>query len=174
MSRTVSGLLKWAACLIAALSIGGCGGPDAVSRSVERLIGSELNTRLDIDTADGHYTVLRYVKPLSCTSCQLQMGVWKIYKRKMANRFGDRVDIRFIVEAPSSEKVKNVVRVYGFEPDTYVDSVGLFLQDNVDFKALGNDVVVLLDSAKTIRFIGDPCQSHKADSIYNEIISRRL
>ncbi len=174
MSRIGSDLLKWAACFIAALSIGSCGGSDTVSRSVERLIGSRINTGIDIDTTDGHYTVLRYVKPLSCTSCQLQMGVWKIYRRKMANRFGDRVDIRFIVEAPSSDEVRNVVRVYGFETDTYVDSVGRFLQENDDFRALGNDVVILLDSARTIKFIGDPCQSYKADSIYHKIISDRL
>ena len=160
--------------LPASFSIGGCRNSGLVAQSVRRLIDSELNIDLNIDTTRGHYTILRYVKPLSCTACQLQMDIWKRYKSRIVNRFDDKVNILFIVEAESPAEVKTLMRVHGFESETHVDTAGVFLRDNEDFKPLGRDVVILLDSDKRIKFIGDPNKSYKADSVYNEIISEEL
>ncbi len=154
--------------------IGGCRNSGRIGQSVERLIGSEVNTDLEIDTTHGHYTVLRYVKPLSCTSCQLKMDIWKRYRDRITDKFGDKVNIMFIVEAASPSEVKTLMRVHGFEAQTHVDTAGVFIRDNEDVEPLGRDVVMLLDSDKTIRFIGDPSKSYKADSVYNGIISGRL
>ncbi len=144
-------------------TIGGCRNSNHVSQSVQRLMDTELNTDLEIDTTHGHYTVLRYVKPLSCTSCQLKMDIWKRYRDRTADRFGDKVNILFVVEAESPSEVK-----------THVDTAGVFIRDNEDVEPLGRDVVMLLDSDKKVKFIGDPSKSYKADSVYNEIISGRL
>lgn len=160
--------------LTMSFTIGGCRNSNHVSQSVQRLMDTELNTDLEIDTTHGHYTVLRYVKPLSCTSCQLKMDIWKRYRDRTADRFGDKVNILFVVEAESPSEVKTLMRVHGFEAQTHVDTAGVFIRDNEDVEPLGRDVVMLLDSDKKVKFIGDPSKSYKADSIFNGIISGRL
>ena len=118
------------------------------------------------------YTVVRYAKPASCTSCQLQLGQWKMYRRRMENRFGSDVSFFFVIDSDPAEygNVKSLLSMYGFSNDAFIDTAGIFINNNPAVAPLGRDVTMLNDSQGKIRFIGNPCKSDKTDSLYQKII----
>ena len=56
-------------------------------------IGKRLVTLATISKNSSQFTILRYVDNPLCSSCQLKLGEWKIYKKKLRKSFKDRVDI---------------------------------------------------------------------------------
>lgn len=132
-------------------------------------IGQKIE--LDICKDDSvQFTILRYVDNPSCTSCQLKLGEWKVYRRKLKNKFGNKVNLYFLCETPNIEDAKLLFKIYGFENNAVVDSSINFYENYNLNPILGKDVVFLLDSTNTILSIGDPNKNLKIDSLFTNII----
>ena len=65
-------------------------------------IGQKIE--MDIHRQDPtQFTILRYIDNPPCTSCQLKLGEWKVYYKKMKKMFGDKVGLYFLTETKNIE-----------------------------------------------------------------------
>ena len=68
-------------------------------------IGQKIE--MDIHKQDPtQFTILRYIDNPPCTSCQLKLGEWKVYYKKMKKMFGDKVGLYFLTETKNIEDAK--------------------------------------------------------------------
>ena len=76
-------------------------------------IGQKIE--MDIHKQDPtQFTILRYIDNPPCTSCQLKLGEWKVYYKKMKKMFGDKVGLYFLTETKNIEDAKFLFKIYGF------------------------------------------------------------
>ena len=60
-------------------------------------IGQKIE--MDIHKKDPtQFTILRYIDNPPCISCQLKLGEWKVYYKKMKKMFGDQVGLYFLLK----------------------------------------------------------------------------
>lgn len=135
-------------------------------------IGKRIEITDTINKDSTQFTILRYIDNPLCTSCQLKLGEWKIYKRKLKKIFNDRVDIYFLCETKNIEEAQFLFKIYNFK--AVVDSSLNFYEFNDINPSLGNDIVFLLDSTNTVLSIGNPNDNIKIDSLFTNIISESL
>lgn len=120
------------------------------------------------------FTIFRYIKINSCTSCQLQIGQWRVYKKKLKNRYHDNVKILFLIDTKNAEEAEKIVSMYHFSENVVIDTLGEFSSLNPHILPLEKDVVMLLDNNFSVKAIGNPCRYYKIDSIYNDIINSNV
>ena len=119
---------------------------------------------MDINKQDPtQFTILRYIDNPPCTSCQLKLGEWKVYYKKMKKMFGDKVGLYFLTETKNIEDAKFLFKIYGFDNVSVVDSSMNFYKTHNLNPILGKDVVFLLDSTNIILAIGNPIENLKID-----------
>lgn len=142
----------------------------------ERIIAETIGQQIELDFIKPNHSrfiILRYISRPACTSCQLKLGIWKAYQKKLKRHFGDKVNICFICETININEANNLFKMYGFK-SVLVDSVVNFYESTNLNSALGKDVVFLLDSTYTILSIGNPNENIKVDSLYKKIILDKL
>lgn len=142
---------------------------DVIYNTIGRKI--EIDIRKD-DSAQ--FTILRYVDNPSCTSCQLKLGEWKVYHKKLKKKFGDKVNLYFLCETKNIEDARCLLKMYGFDNIAVVDSSMNFYKTHDLDPILGKDVVFLLDSTNTILSVGNPNENLKIDSLFTSIILGRF
>jgi len=120
------------------------------------------------------YTVLRYIRPKSCTSCQLEMGRWRVYQKHLEKTYNGRVSVFFIVDTNNVKEAERLTSMYGFSGQTYMDSVGDFIRHNPAIDFFGSDVVVLLDSLGSIVAVGNPVKENKAYGLYEDMVNNSV
>jgi hypothetical protein len=143
-------------------------------RDVQKAVLDSVGKRIELAKVDGdssEFTILRFVSHPSCTSCQLKLGVWKVYHKRLTRRFGDKIGLRFICETKNIKEANTLFDMYGYSNIATVDTVVNFYSSNGLNPDLGDDVVFLLDSCNTILSIGNPNDNIRVDSLFNEIIS---
>lgn len=118
--------------------------------------------------------ILRYIKPKSCTSCELDLGMWRVYKKNIHKKFGNKATLKFIVETANVKEADKLLSMYNFREDSYIDSIGVFIKNNPSISYIGSDVVMLVDKQKNVILIGNPCNDIEiqliTDSIINEYV----
>lgn len=57
----------------------------------------------DIKNDSNQFTILRYIDNPLCTSCQLKLGEWKIYNKRLKKRFNNKVGLYFLCETKNIE-----------------------------------------------------------------------
>jgi len=76
------------------------------------------------------FKIVRYVRPTSCTSCQLELGLWRVYQKRLHKKFGNKVNVKFIVETQNNKEASRLIKMYNFEQHTYIDTLGNFAENN--------------------------------------------
>ena len=57
-----------------------------IERAVIETIGKEITwERTEPDSSAYRFTIIRYIDNPVCTSCQLHMGDWRVYRRRIQN-----------------------------------------------------------------------------------------
>ena len=145
---------------------------DSNRTKIERLMRTQLKIPAELSDSTSVINIIRYIKPKSCTSCELDLGMWRIYNKNLYKKFGDRATVKFIVETTNVKETVKLLSMYNFRDYSFVDSIGIFIQDNPNISDIGSDVVMLVDNHKNIILIGNPCKDieiqHIVDSIINE------
>lgn len=131
---------------------------------------SELVLPSLINDSETEYTLFRYIKPKSCTSCQLQMGKWRIYKRRLEKKYGDRVRLFFLIDTSVPDEVQKLIEIYKFKNNSIIDSTHNFVKANPLIKQFEDELIMLLDRNDKIILIGNPFENTKIDSLYRQII----
>lgn len=150
----------------------GCG-YNGFEQRIQETIGKKII--LNVDSTNQHeFTILRYVQNPSCTSCQLKLGEWRVYTRRMQRMFGNKVSFRFICETNNTSEAEHLFKLYNFENISTVDSTIKFYDEHNINESLGKDVVFLLDSTSTILSIGNPIENTGIGNLYHRIISGEI
>lgn len=108
------------------LNITSCVGNDKF-RKVENIMASPVCLPEVLSDTTSIYKIVRYVKPSSCTSCQLNLGMWRILKKRLSKRYDNSVSIKFIIETNDTTDVNRLLSIYKFDGCAYVDSIGDFI-----------------------------------------------
>lgn len=154
------------------LTFTGCKGKQS-----DNVIYDTIGRKIEVDMCKDdstQFTILRYVDNPSCTSCQLKLGEWKVYRKKLKKKFGDKVNLYFLCETKNIEDARFLLKMYGFDNVAVVDSSMNFYETHDLNPILGKDVVFLLDSTNTILSIGNPNENLKIDSLFTSIILGRF
>jgi len=129
---------------------------------------------LEISDTISPFKLVRYVKPSSCTSCQLELGVWRIYRKKLNNRYGNKIIIKFIIDTNNVNGVTELLSIYNLKNDSYVDSIGEFAKTNKGIDDIGSDVVMFLDNQNKILMVGNPCKNHKIRDLIDSTLTQYI
>ncbi len=158
--------------VLAVVLITSCG-HDKMIDQVETLMKSNLYLPEEC-RPNTEYTVLRYISPKSCTSCQLEMGRWRVYKKRIEKNYQGKVGLLFIIDTDNVKEAKRLTSMYGFSDYIYMDSVGDFLRNNPSIDSFGSDVVMLLDSVGSIVAVGNPVKDERASKLYENMVSNHV
>lgn len=126
-------------CLLGLMSIVISCHENTVNEDVRALMSSKLWIPEKISGCKNDYVILRYIKPKSCTSCELDMGRWRVYRRQLENRFKDKVDVFFIIETSNTAEAKRIAATYNFSHNIIIDSIGAFMNENKTIKPFGDE-----------------------------------
>lgn len=143
---------------------------DTMKDKISNLLTTKLILPSDSCNKDSAYLICRYVKPISCTSCELHLGQWRVYKRKLRKKLGKYAKIQFIIETKDPQQVRDVAEMHNFQDIITIDSTSVFIKDNPTVASIGNDVVMLIDKDNNVIAVGDPSENVKIDSLYTNII----
>lgn len=150
-----------------------CG--NRTEKAVKATIGKTISFHPFInDSSTSRFTVLRIVDNPTCTSCQLKMGEWRVFRRQIQKDYGHNIDFRFVINTSNKDEALQLLKLYKFDQNSIIETDSKFCSENSISADLGNDFVLLLDSAKTVIFIGNPCESPKAEKIFNGIFSGEI
>lgn len=146
-----------------------------IERAVIETIGKEITwERTEPDSSAYRFTIIRHIDNPVCTSCQLHMGDWRVYRRRMQNAFGDGIDYVFVINTTNTDEARDILEMYDFDDHAVVGKNLLFIKQNGLTDDLGKDFVLLLDSARRVVSIGNPCETPKAEENFNRIFSGQL
>lgn len=144
-----------------------------MSVKVERVMKSPLILPTELSDSNSVMNIIRYVKPKSCTSCELDLGMWRIYRKNLLKQFGNKIGLKFIIDTKNVTEAAKLLRMYKFRDDAWIDSISSFAYNNKAVAAIGSDVVMLVDNKNNVIMIGNPCTDikiqHVTDSILNQV-----
>jgi hypothetical protein len=100
--------------------------------------------------------------------------MWRVYKKRLNKVFGDKVNIKFIISTKKIDEVTQLITMYQFHSNVYIDSVGTYINDNNELTGLGSDVVVLTDQQNRVLLIGNPCKNYKIQCTIDSILFNNL
>jgi len=164
------------ACILLTLAI--CWGYYKHNNAIQQDIKHLMETGLDLSVlpplCHTDYTILRYAKPSSCTSCHLQMGQWKVFQRKMLKAYGNRLQFHYIIDTQQPQEAKRICGTHQFAKITTIDSISKFIDNNPQVTPFGDDVVMLLDKKLSVIAVGNPCKNPQAADLYNRLIQEGI
>lgn len=102
------------------------------------------------------------------------MGDWRVYRRRMQNAFGDGIDYVFVINTTNIDEARDILEMYDFDDHAIVGDNLSFIEQNGLTDDLGKDFVLLLDSARRVVSIGNPCETPKAEENFNRIFSGQM
>lgn len=147
---------------------------DSKTAKVERVLATPLVLPEELSDTTSLFSIVRYVKPKSCTSCELDLGMWRIYRKNLQRRFKDKVGVKFIVETPKAKEVSKLLSMYKFMDISSIDSTGIFTQNNKAVSDLGFDVVMLVDNKNKVILIGDPSRNTQIQALTDSIVGQQI
>lgn len=147
-----------------------CNKHDLLREAVMETIDKEIVLVGREKYSDSEFTIFRYVEKPSCTSCQLQLGQWRVYRRRLKQKYGDKVSIFFIVNTENRKEAQRVLEMNEFDDVSYIDAKEEFKSINKLNKILGKDIVMLLKNNRVV-CIGNPCKDIEVDSLYQVLIN---
>jgi len=120
---------------------------------------------------DVPYTVLLYTDSVGCTSCRLNLAMWKGYMREMDSIAPSQVGFAFYFQPKSRKELGLLLRRERLEQVVFVDRDGALAQRN----RFPEDMALqcfLLDGNNRVLAIGNPTLNPKLWELYKAIITR--
>lgn len=125
----------------------------------------------DVDTLRPEYQLLVFVGPSECSTCAIKsMSEWNTFLN--IEREG-KIQLTFIIN-PSKLKLDDIVSSYrtsGLEHSIYIDTCGIFLQQNPHIPESSTFHVLLLDKKDSVLLVGNPIHNEKIQTLLYERIN---
>lgn len=158
--------------LFASLAFSSCNKYSKLEEAVNESIGKHIDIPTPFDSLSNKFTILRYLERPNCTSCQLQLGKWNVYNRRLKKTYGEEIAILFIINTENVSETKRLLKIYGFDSNSIISDNNSFITNNELSPILGKDLVMLLDSHNKILCFGNPLENIKIDSIYHSFFNK--
>jgi hypothetical protein len=120
-------------------------------------------------TGDKKYKILLYVDSTGCTSCKLQLHVWKSYMEKLSSE----ADFLFYFHPKTEKEILSLLEYELFSYPIYIDKKDELNKLN-KFPANPSFQCFLLDKDNRILAIGNPANNPKIWDLYKKIITGEI
>jgi hypothetical protein len=116
-----------------------------------------------------NYKILFYIDSTGCTSCKLQLHIWKLYIEK----FKSEVDFLFYFHPKNEKSLMTILRHSQFSHPVYIDNENKLnklnnLPDNPQYQCF------LINSNNEVISIGNPVNNIRIEELYEQIISGEI
>ena len=134
-------------------------------------VDSQPNKYCNADTLMPEYKLIVFVGPKECSTCAIKsMSEWNTFLN--IEREG-KIQLTFIIN-PSKLKLNDIVSSYrtsGLEHSIYIDTCGIFLQQNPHIPESSTFHVLLLDKKDSVLLVGNPIHNEKIQTLLYERIN---
>ncbi len=115
------------------------------------------------------YKILVYTDSMGCTSCKLNLHVWKVYMEEVAANMPGRVDFLFYFQPKDQRELEYLLRRERLEHPVFIDDKGELNQINKFPKGMEYQCF-LLDRDNKVSSIGNPALNPQIWEIYKQVI----
>lgn len=119
---------------------------------------------------DVPYTVLVYTDSVGCTSCKLNLTLWKHYIREMDSIAPEQVDFAFYFQPKNRKELAHLLRRDRLEQVVFIDQAGALKKSN-QFAEEMEYQCFLLDRQNKVVAIGNPTLNPKLWDMYKTTIT---
>lgn len=145
-----------------------------VSLPVEEMLLVSPNRREGTFCEDTKYKLLVFYDSLSCSPCAYKnMYIWNDFIEEACKAKG-KVQFLFIMN-PSKKNKEDLFHMIqtpnGFSESLFIDTVGVFADENTFLPAVQLYHCMLLDSENKIKLIGNPTRNNHLRDLYLNTIS---
>ena len=121
------------------------------------------------DMSDTTYKVLLYTDSVGCTSCRLNLHVWKAYMEEAEAIVPGKVDFLFYFQPKNRKELEYLLKREKMEHTVFMDEKGEINRIN-DFPEEMEYQCFLLDGENKVISIGNPILNPKIWEIYKQVI----
>lgn len=136
----------------------------------------ELVTTDSSLTYETHYKQIVYMDNIQCASCITnKLLLWKEFE-KVAKNKNPYYSLCIIIASDNknvNKQIKRICYYTKFDSALYIDTIGLFLQDNPFLRNTSIKESFLVDSIGDIKLIGSPINNKRINSLVLDYISKR-
>ena len=122
------------------------------------------------DMSDTTYKVLLYTDSVGCTSCRLNLHVWKAYMEEVETIAPGKVDFVFYFQPKFRNELEYILRQEKLEHTVYIDEEDEINRIN-DFPNEMEYQCFLLDSDNKVVSIGNPVANPKVWEVYKQVFA---
>lgn len=115
------------------------------------------------------YKIFVYTDSTGCTSCTLNLGMWKKYINEADSLLGDKLDFLFYFQPKNEKELQYLIKRDNFEHVVYMDRDAKLLKLN-SFPSEMKYQSFLLDRNNKVISIGNPTLNPKIWELYKQII----
>ena len=115
------------------------------------------------------YKMLVYTDSVGCTSCKLNLILWKYYKDELDSIAPKKVDFAFYFQPKNEKELAHLFRRDRFEQVVYIDSAGALKKMNGLEEEMAYQCF-LLDKDNKVLAIGNPTVNPELWEVYKKMI----
>ncbi|SEK19796.1 hypothetical protein [Parapedobacter koreensis] len=116
------------------------------------------------------YKVLVYTDSVGCTSCRLNLHVWKAYMEEIDTLASGKVDFLFYFQPKNRKELDHLLKRDKFEHTVFIDEKGEISQIN-NFPEEMEYQSFLLDRENNVLSVGNPVMNTKMWEVYKQVIT---
>lgn len=123
-----------------------------------------------LDPNKNAYKILVYTDSVGCTSCKLNLHVWKTYQQEIDSIFqNESVEFLFYFQPKRRSELEYLLKREGFEHTVFLDEKGV-LNDLNDFPEGMQYQCFLLDEGNRVISIGNPTLNQRIWDLYKQAL----
>lgn len=122
------------------------------------------------DLSNAPYKILVYTDSVGCTSCRLNLTVWKAYIKEVDTLARGNVDFLFYFQPKNKKELKYLLKREKFEHTVFIDEEGEISRINRFPKGMEYQSF-LLDRENKVLSVGNPVLNMKMWEIYKQLIT---
>jgi len=116
------------------------------------------------------YKILVYTDSVGCTSCRLNLTVWKAYMKEVDTFAPGKVDFLFYFQPKNRKELEYLLKREGLEHTVFIDEKGEISRINDFPKGMEYQSFLLVRENKVLS-IGNPVLNPKMWEIYKQVIT---
>lgn len=122
------------------------------------------------DPGNAPYKVLVYTDSVGCTSCRLNLHLWKIYMEEVDKDLPGQVDFLFYFQPKNRKELGHILRREGLKRTVFIDEKGELNRINSFPEGMVYQCF-LLDRDNKVLSIGSPALNPTIWELYKQVIT---
>lgn len=116
------------------------------------------------------YKILLYTDSNGCTSCKLNLSMWKVYMKEIDSVMPNRIEFLFYFQPKNTKELSHLLKRDRLETPVFIDDKGEISRIN-NFPKKMEYQCFLLDHDNKVLSIGNPAINPKIWEVYKRIFN---